>query len=638
MSLYKQLWLAVILLMALAFSGSFLLATKSAQNYLSEQLQLKNFDNANSLALSLTQQADPVLQELLISAQFDNGHYQFIKLTAPTGALVVERTNEEDVQQAPGWFMSMFPIEAEAGVAQVSNGWQQIGTLSLKSDSRFAYREMWVSTQLMFLYFLAGALFSGLIGNRILKTILKPLYGVVDQAKAIGERRFITIEEPNTLEYRLLVTSMNSLSERVQQLLASEGGELHELHLEAERDNLTGLLNRAPFLQHLSSLLRKGDEFCTGCIVLLRIEQLAELNRSEGRDIMDSLLKNFGSSVQNVADQCEGSLAGRLNGSDFIVILPGCEHVESTAQRIHEDFLRIATKMQLTTTPVISAAAGEYQPEDTPQMLLTRVDTALAVAEAEQRSCLKMTTANSSLPESCNTECWQKLIKKAIQTHSATLRATPIISKDGSTQCTQLVPEIINEDGSRISYEELQPWLSRLDLAPTVDLWCLQQAVAQLNTDKDTSTTLALSLSAQLLNCEVQAQEFLTLLKACSDKATQLRFAFPEYGAYQYLDNLKDFSTQLQAVGCSVGIEQVGPEIASIGKLADLGIDYVIVDETIIRDIDDNNTRQIFLRGLCTIAHSIGLKAYAEGISSAQELDVVNKLGIDGATGPLFRH
>lgn len=635
MSLYKQLWLAVTLLTTLAFSGSFLLTTKSAQNYLSEQLQLKNFDNATSLALSLSQQNDPVLRELLISAQFDNSHYEFIKLIGPSGNSLIEHNSDKKVL-APTWFMSLFPIEATAGIAQVTNGWQQIGTLSLKSDSRFAYHEMWVSTQLMFLYFLAGALFSGLVGNRILKTILKPLDDVINQAQAIGERRFITIDEPNTREYRLLVTSMNRLSDRVKQMLSSEGGKLHELHLEAERDQLTGLLNRTPFLHHLSSLLRKGDDLCNGCVVLLRIEQLIELNRSEGRDVMDSLLKNLGASLRDLADQCEGSLSGRLNGSDFILLLPGCDQPESTAQRVYEDFLRIAAQMHLSTTPVITAAGGGYQPEDTSQMLLTRLDAALASAETEHRSCLRMTVADSHPSPSYRTQDWKNLISKALDDGRVKLRETPIIISGGDVQSMHLVPEIINEDGSFINHEELSPWLSRLDLAAAVDLWCLERALEKIPCRDAPSLTL--SLSTQLLNSESEAQAFLTILNRNPAKAAQLRLGFPEYGAYQHLENLKDLSAQLRTIGVTIGIEQVGPEIASIGKLADISIDYVTVDEAVVHDIDNNGTRQIFLRGLCTIAHSIGLTTYAEGISTSRELEVIKKLGVDGATGAYFRN
>ena len=86
MSLSKQLWLAVVLLLAIVFSVSFLVTTLSARAYLEKQLSMKNADNATSLALSLTQQgADAVLLELTLSAQFDTGFYELIELTDPEG-------------------------------------------------------------------------------------------------------------------------------------------------------------------------------------------------------------------------------------------------------------------------------------------------------------------------------------------------------------------------------------------------------------------------------------------------------------------------------------------------------------------------------------------------------------------------
>ena len=54
MSLMRQLWLAVVMSAMIAFFGSFLISVWSAQSYLSQQLERKNGDIANSLALSLT--------------------------------------------------------------------------------------------------------------------------------------------------------------------------------------------------------------------------------------------------------------------------------------------------------------------------------------------------------------------------------------------------------------------------------------------------------------------------------------------------------------------------------------------------------------------------------------------------------
>jgi uncharacterized protein YneF (UPF0154 family) len=189
MSLSKQLWLAVVLLLTIVFSVSFLVTTLSARTYLEKQLSMKNADNATSLALSLTQQgADAVLLELTLSAQFDTGFYELIELTDPEGQVTIRRVAEQAQAGAPGWFMRLFPIDVEAGVATVQAGWQQAGTLTLRSQSRFAYKELWQTTLMLAGVFLLAGLVAGFVGHSLLKRILHPLAEVVEQAEAIGSQ------------------------------------------------------------------------------------------------------------------------------------------------------------------------------------------------------------------------------------------------------------------------------------------------------------------------------------------------------------------------------------------------------------------------------------------------------------------
>ena len=92
MSLMRQLWLAVIISTVMAFAGSLLVSIWSAQGYLTQQLERKNGDVANSLALSMTQQnKDPVTIELQVTALFDTGYYQLISVADPFGKVISQR-------------------------------------------------------------------------------------------------------------------------------------------------------------------------------------------------------------------------------------------------------------------------------------------------------------------------------------------------------------------------------------------------------------------------------------------------------------------------------------------------------------------------------------------------------------------
>lgn len=260
MSLIKQLWLAIALLMLLAFGISFAVSSLTAKAYLEEQLYLKNLDNAASLALSMNQlPKDPTLVELQLSAQFDTGHYQLIRLTDPNGEVLVERTALSPKSLAPNWFKHWVNINVAPGTGTVMDGWAVYGNIQLESQTSYAYDTLWQSSLELLLIFALAALFSGLLGSWILKLITHPLGNVVEQAAAIGERRFVTTDEPKTLEFKQLVRSMNQLSTRIKSMLESETQRLESMRVQLQQDNLTGLFNRETFMSHLKVALTQED-------------------------------------------------------------------------------------------------------------------------------------------------------------------------------------------------------------------------------------------------------------------------------------------------------------------------------------------------------------------------------------------
>ena len=71
MSMYRQLWLAIVISTMLALCGSLLASMLSARSYLESQLSIKNTDNATALALSLSQsQPVEVSVDLVVAALF----------------------------------------------------------------------------------------------------------------------------------------------------------------------------------------------------------------------------------------------------------------------------------------------------------------------------------------------------------------------------------------------------------------------------------------------------------------------------------------------------------------------------------------------------------------------------------------
>jgi len=252
MSMFRQLWLAIITSTLMALAGSLLVSMLSARAYLESQLSIKNTDNATALALSLSQSnPDAVTIDLVVSSLFDGGHYELVRVADPRGKTMSERIGSDEDLGAPSWFVQMLPIHAQPGQAQISSGWKQFGTVTLISQSRFAYAALWKSAQEMGLALALAGLVGGYMSTLVLRRLRRPLSAVIEQAQAITERRFVTIEEPDVPELKKLSQAMNVTVARLKAMFDDEAKRLEGVRREANCDALTGLANRSNFMERL---------------------------------------------------------------------------------------------------------------------------------------------------------------------------------------------------------------------------------------------------------------------------------------------------------------------------------------------------------------------------------------------------
>ncbi|MEH6589114.1 MAG: EAL domain-containing protein [Halioglobus sp.] len=632
MSLYKQLWLAVIFLLTLVFAGSLLVTSLSAKAYLEQQLYMKNADNATALALSLSQQdADKVLLELTLSAQFDTGFYELIELINPEGKATIRRQDDQKITEAPQWFISLFPIDVEPGIASVQKGWQQLGTLTLRSHSRFAYGELWESTQKMALVFIVAMIVAGFLGSYLLKIILRPLDDVVDQAQAIGDRRFITIGEPRTKEFKQVVTAMNNLSERIKSMLRQEAKRMEKWQRAAHIDKVTGLSNREPFIQAVSAALESDDVNATGSLTIIRIAGLGELNDKFGRIMIDAVLEDIGSAMNKIVMKHSRWAASRLNGSDFALLAPRAVDPRAAAEEMQNALRDILEGRSMMTNITLPAATTIFTHGDTFGSLMTRLDASLQASDHEGNSVIGVAHKGDISMRSVREQLddWRKVFERAFSEKLFSLITYPVVS-DSNTLLHYESPVRLTWEGDLLSAGQFLPWINRLELSGELDR---EVIVLALKAIQDTGLAVGVNLSV----ASVVEPEFLhwlsDQLSKNSEVADKLWLEVPESMAFRHLVNFKLLCSRARSYGCKMGIEHMGHQLADLGQLHDVGVDYLKIDASFVRDIDNNIGNQTLLRTLCTVGHSIGVIVIAEGVRTDDEWETLKELGADGATG-----
>lgn len=631
MSLTKQLWISVAVLVSLAFGASFVLSALSAQKYLREQLYLKNTDNATALALSMSQVADDLVTvELLLSAQFDSGHYRFIRLVDPHGKALLEYNNPAVTLKVPGWFQRLVPLQASVGIAQVQNGWKQVGTLFLQSHNRFAYESLWQETLNQLFWFLGVATLAGILGTLAIRSITRPLGKVVNQAEAIGARRFITVSEPSTPELRTLVGAMNGLSKRVKRMLEDESERLEILRREIEHDPLTGLLLREPFLKRIESVLSRDDASAAGGLVIARVADLADMNLSLGREATDQLLRRIGTQLSALCSGQSERVVGRLGGADFALLASADNAAFDLAQEV-ADALHIAIDDPcFGGEHLLPVGATAMEPGESLSRLLSRTDAALIAADRNGTGAVQVAATESQPRQISDLESWRGSLTQALDDDKLILARFPVVDANGELLHFESPVRLFIE-GDWFAAGCVLPWAARLGLMPDLDGKVVEKALDEI---ADNGQPLGVNISPEALcNPGFRATLSQSLHKA-PQLAKSLWLEVSEGGAVRHVAEFRKLVETLKPLGAKIGIEHVGPQFSRIGDLHDLGLDYVKIDSSLIRGIHENPGSQAFLRGLCMIVHSIGLIAIAEGVQCVEEFNCLVGLGVDGMTGP----
>lgn len=634
MSLIKQLWIAITLVMTIAFGGSMVVSVLSARHYLEQQLQVKNIDNANALALSLTQlEKDEVMVGLLVSAQFDVGHYRFIRIVSPDGQTLVERVAANLKPGAPDWFVKLIPIRTTPGQALIQDGWNQYGTLTLASHDSYAYQSLWDGTLDLLLWFVIGAAITGMAGTLLMRSITRPLGEVVGQAQAIAERRFLTITEPRTPELKSVAHAMNEMVGRLKAMFNLEAARLEALRQKINHDAVTGLSSRDYFLSHLREAVQ-GDQFgSVGTLVLVRLPDLNDLNAQLGRQQTDALLKDVGSALHQSGTDRIGQRAGRLKGAEFAIVCPSLASATEAAHDIHERLTQnLLPKWRDQVPDLFHISAVRYQHDQNISELLARADETLAQAASQGPNswhAVEDSTAKAALPA----EQWRALLTEAVAGGRLALSFYPVMSGDGANPLHQegMLRLQLDAAGTLLSAGDFMPMAAQLNLTAPIDLGVVKLAIEHL---RSTAGDIAVNLSAATVANFSFRHELTQLLKAYPEICKRLLIEVPEYGVFKQFDAFRDLAHQLKQLGCRVGVEYFGQSFAESGKLADLGLDYIKVHPSYIRDIASNEGNQEFLKGLCKVAHAIGITVVAQGVENQADLPLLAALGFDGVTGP----
>ncbi|MFG6455667.1 EAL domain-containing protein [Roseateles sp. BYS96W] len=634
MSLMRQIsWLVLGVVLA-SLVGAVGLSALSAQQLMQTQLGLKNADNAQSLALALSQQGgDRELIRLLISAQYDTGAYEFVRWRGIRGETLFERVGVAKPGQSPEWFRSLVPIEASPGVAQLSSGWTAIGSVELKSHSSYAHDALWLALRQLMAWLLGVGSVAAVVAWVGLQRIRRPLDAAVAQAEGVLAGSYGQVPEPKVPELQRLTRAMNAMVQRVRDLFEAQAGQLLVLREQVHHDPLTGVSTRQHFLAELDAALQRDDGPAVAGLVLVRLRDVGELNSLLTRGGVDDVLLTIVTALRAYPESVSGCRVGRLNGGDFALWLPAKGVAAETAHALSH-----ALRASLPAFgPGVQVALGAVElPREQPSSVwLGEADAALARAEhlSESRGGFVVEiVADPGVGREQGEAMWRGQLQEAIAKQRGRLVEYPVRDRSGRVLHLECPLQLqLLEGGEPLSATAWLPFAVRARLTSAVDLFAVRLALKAISQD---GQARCINVAPASLSDASFLPKLRELLSQWPQAARSLLLDLAEAAATDHFERLLEVGLQLRPLGVKLGIEHAGAGLAQVERLYQAGLDYVKLDASVLLGVAGEAGRAAFVRGMVIMLRSLALKVYGEGVVDEMDAQALWDCELDGITGP----
>jgi two-component system cell cycle response regulator len=206
---------------------------------------------------------------------------------------------------------------------------------------------------------------------------------LVGAEEAVLERRREAMEA-GASDYFQVPHELSLLAARTAQLVSVRQN-MDNLRAEADRDYLTGLLNRRRFRTALGQEVERWRRYNTPCgLVIVDVDHLKRINDTHGHSAGDVVIRHVAGALQQMSR--DNDTAARLGGEEFALLLAGAdtERAAAAAERLRqtvaaealESIGRVTVSLGVATCPAHACSERE---------LYAASDAALYAAKREGR-------------------------------------------------------------------------------------------------------------------------------------------------------------------------------------------------------------------------------------------------------------
>ena len=417
-----------------------------------------------------------------------------------------------------------------------------------------------------------------------------------------------------------------------------------KLEHDAMHDVLTGLPNRALFLDHvnltLSRRLRDPDQNCG--VLYLDLDRFKEVNDGLGHAAGDALLIS-------VAGRLRASLrpqdsAARLGGDEFAVLVENivsAYDLEVVAGRILHELERPFEIFGQEVSAGASIGAAMANPDHTSSDLLVR-DADVAMYRAKQAGGDRYEIFDKHLEISVTTNRErERQLRSAVSKRQFLFRYQPIYRLVGGLlEGFESSLSLRRADGSPDSFADLPSVADDSTLSILLASEALDAACAQLRilSDRFPEQELIVTVNLtrrQLYHPDLIANLMKTLAASGADPS-RLILEAPESAFNEDPDAAVAIVQRLADWQVRVAIDDFGGSLAPLNHLVHLPVGMIKLAPRLTAAALSSGRQLAVLESLIRLCNTLGLQIVAQGIENSQQLAALSRMGCALGQGPLL--
>lgn len=406
-----------------------------------------------------------------------------------------------------------------------------------------------------------------------------------------------------------------------------------QLRFLASYDTLTGLPNRAHFLEVLDrSLHRCQENHDQGAILFMDLDRFQVINDTLSHGSGDLLLRQVSDRLRTQIGPAD--TLSRTGGDEFAILLEQLHSVEEPIQKVEALMAEFSKPFYIQDQEIyISASTGICvfpNDGDDSATLLRKVDMAMYRAKETGRN-----TYHFYSPE-INTRAFEHLaleasLRRAIERDEFVLHYQPLISsEDSAVVAAEALIRWEHPELGMVPPGRFIPMAEENGLIVAMGEIVMQkacEAFRELHSQGLMLDYISVNVSARQFFQEGFLEMIDETLEKTGMNARNLELELTESAFIQDVDRTVELLDQLRKRGLHLAIDDFGTGFSSLSYLKRFPLDTLKIDQSFIRDIHQNKDDMAIVRAIIALARVMKLRIVAEGVETEEQASILKKEG-----------